>query len=231
MRLPDKVIVGVLGFFPTTLLANGWSTYVDTANDGRLVVDPIGGYLALAALVLVLLFGWVLWGKKSLKGVYLPALLGVALIFTFKEPTTLYGYITLPVAGLLVGWLVIGLGTCLWAFSPSERRKHERPKPESDQQKMTDRAVSAARPLIAVEPRAPLNATAPNRADKFIGAAEPDTEVISRWVSPPETLGSLTRLLETIEAEEEQGVGRLDPDLAPQAPASSEPKNRRRTPG
>jgi hypothetical protein len=55
----------------------------------------------------VVYFGWLIWGWKSLKLIYIPVVIGCATILLFGLPVR--SYFLFPVGGLFVGWVLIGI--------------------------------------------------------------------------------------------------------------------------
>lgn len=68
----------------------------------------------MALLFFMVYFGWIIWGVKSLKAIYIPVILGSIIILCFSIPTRNYFFV--PVAGFLIGWLIIGIAIFVFDY-------------------------------------------------------------------------------------------------------------------
>ena len=90
--------------------ANGWSIYVDSMGSGQ--SDPIGGLLILLAAGLISVFGWFVWGRSSIKYIYVPMALGTFVLFLAGGPER--NILLFPIAGLVIGWVIMLFTLPLW---------------------------------------------------------------------------------------------------------------------
>ena len=76
--------------------------------------DPLTAGVLIAITVVMVYFGWLIWGLKSIKIVYIPVFVGclVILIIDLKIRSYLY----LPVAGFIIGWVLIFIATIFFNF-------------------------------------------------------------------------------------------------------------------
>jgi hypothetical protein len=112
MNLP-KLLLGVFGGVHASTHANGWNDYVHAMGGGG-GSDPVGGFLLLLVAGAILVFGWLWWGKSSIKFVYVPTALGTVLLLVFDLVSK--NYFLLPIGGLVVGWIVILFTLPLWGW-------------------------------------------------------------------------------------------------------------------
>jgi hypothetical protein len=90
--------------------ANGWNTYVDSMGSNQ--SDPIGGMLLLLVAGFIAVFGWFLWGRSSIKYIYVPMALGAFVIFLVGIPVR--NMLLLPIASLMVGWPIMLITSPIW---------------------------------------------------------------------------------------------------------------------
>lgn len=86
--------------------------------------DNPSNYIYIVISFGLLLFGWVEWGSKSIKLIYLPSLIGSLIIFPFVNLKTSL-ILTLPILGLIIGWCVILIGTIFFNYEYFDENKEK----------------------------------------------------------------------------------------------------------
>jgi len=70
----------------------------------------------------LLIFGWLLWGSKSIKLIYLPSLIGSFIILPFVDIKASL-ILTLPLGGLFIGWATIFFISIFFNYEYLEKSK------------------------------------------------------------------------------------------------------------
>jgi hypothetical protein len=100
-----KYIIFSFCIFTFNAFAGGPSSFVCEENCSS--SDPLTGIILMVLAVGVVYFGWLIWGWKSLKLIYIPVVIGCATVLFFGLPVR--NYFLFPVGGLFVGWVLIGI--------------------------------------------------------------------------------------------------------------------------
>lgn len=100
-----KYIIFTLCNFTFNAFAGGPSSLICEENCPS--DDKLGGIFLIGLAVGVIYFGWLIWGRKSLKFIYIPVAIGCTTILLFDAP--IRSYFLFPVGGLIVGWAIIGI--------------------------------------------------------------------------------------------------------------------------
>ena len=92
-------------------------------NCGGSWLDLVIGLILIGGLFA---FGWLLWGKASIRWIYGPTVLGTLAILIFKpdlgsKPNK---WIYLPFLGIFVGWVLVFLAILLFDALTSNRDRH-----------------------------------------------------------------------------------------------------------
>lgn len=108
--------------FASVVNANSWGLYVEALNEGGGQSNPLGGILLLVVTGLLLLFSWAIWGKRSIRYIYGPMILGWFVIFFLIENSdrlfSIRGIVFGLPLGLIFGWLIIGCLSLCGISSP-----------------------------------------------------------------------------------------------------------------
>lgn len=76
--------------------------------------DPLTAWILIAITVGMVYFGWLIWGLRSIKIVYIPVFVGCLVIFFID--LKIRSYLFLPVAGFIIGWVLIFIATIFFNF-------------------------------------------------------------------------------------------------------------------
>ena len=94
--------------FSDVFAGDRYSEVFDDQNYHRSGIG-IEGVVVFIGAIFLLLFGWGIWGKKSIRYVYGPALLG-SIPILYCGNISGYKILFVPIVGLLIGYLLIFLG-------------------------------------------------------------------------------------------------------------------------
>jgi hypothetical protein len=76
--------------------------------------DPLTSGVLIAIIVVMVYFGWLIWGLKSIKIIYIPVFVGCLVIFFIDSK--IRSYFFLPIAGFIIGWVLIFIATIFFNF-------------------------------------------------------------------------------------------------------------------
>jgi len=107
-----KYIIFLLCSFIFNSNANGPSSLICEENCSS--ADPLTDFILGTLMVGAVYFGWLIWGRRSVKLIYIPVIIGCIAIVLFD--VHIRSYFLFPVGGLFIGWVMIGIVMFVFKF-------------------------------------------------------------------------------------------------------------------